>query len=170
MFFAMKLKLSSIVILSLFVSSSAFAKVGSITNENINKKTSQNSNSEEIKTPDLDKLFADAEKYHKAAKTWKKIKCEPKSGFLCSKHECVKRDIKASLILDKEKKVITRCEGQNCESFGAEFEQTGVYYNIQSKGPIGTLIRVLGDSRYKEISTVALDAYVANGECAVVAE
>ncbi len=166
----MKLKLSSIVVLSLFLSSSAFAKTGSISSEIVNKKISQNSENKEIKTPDLDKLFADAEKYYKAAKAWKKIKCEPKSGFLCSKHECVRRDIKASLILDKENKMITRCEGENCENFGAEFEQTGVYYNIQSKGPIGTLIRVLGDSRYKEISTVALDAYVANGECSVVAE
>jgi hypothetical protein len=72
--------------------------------------------------------------------------------------------------LDKKKETITRCDGKMCESFGAEFKQTGVFFNIQTEGPIGTLIRVLGDNRYKEITTVGLDAYIANGNCEVVTE
>jgi hypothetical protein len=125
---------------------------------------------EPIQQLDFNKLFKDTEKYYNDAKAWKKIKCEPKSGFICTKHECKKRDARHVVILDKKAKTITRCEDKNCESFEAEFEQTGVFFNIQSKGPVGTLIRVLGDYRYKEITTVALDAYIANGECTVVSE
>ena len=122
----------------------------------------------EIKTFDFQKIFSEAETYYKSAKAWEKLKCEPKSGFICTKRECPKRDIKAYLILDKKAKTISRCEGEVCESFPAEFKQTGVFFNVQTEGPIGTLVRVLGDSRYKEITTVGLDAYIANGNCEVV--
>lgn len=57
-----------------------------------------------------------------------------------------------------------------CESFKAQFEQTGVYFNVQTSGPVGTLVRVLGDSRFKEIASVGLDAYIANGNCEVIGE
>lgn len=117
---------------------------------------------------DMSKIFNQAEKYYKAAKAWNKLKCKPKTGFICTKWECNKKDIKASLVLDKETNTVTRCEGDICDKFSAEFKQTGVFYNIQSEGPIGTLIRILGDSRYKEISTVGLDAYIVNGNCEVV--
>jgi hypothetical protein len=76
--------------------------------------------------------------------------------------------MKAQVILDKKKETITRCEGKNCETFPAKFNQTGVFVNVQTEGPVGTLIRILGDSRYKEITTVGLDAYIANGNCEVV--
>jgi len=156
---------SFILAASLFAfAASAFAKENPISG-NINTDLGKKDSRENISSLDFNKLFTDAEGYYKAAKAWTKLKCEPKSGFICTKHECKKRDIKATLVLDKKAKTITRCEGNNCESFDAEFEQTGVFYNIQTKGPIGTLIRVLGDSRYKEVTTVALDAYIANGEC-----
>jgi hypothetical protein len=140
----------------------------SAANTKVSAKSKKKVTDQDIKPFDFDKLFSDAEKYYKSAKAWHKIQCEPKSGFICNKHECNKREIKATLLLDKTAKTITRCEKNNCETFPAEFEQTGVYFNIQTKGPIGTLIRVLGDSRYKEITTVALDAYVANGECSII--
>lgn len=117
---------------------------------------------------DLSKVFAEAEKYFKAAQNWQKLKCEPKSGFICTKRECPKREVFTYLLLDKKTKTITRCEKDVCESFPAEFRQTGVFMNVQTEGPVGTLIRVLGDSRYKEITTVGLDAYIANGNCEVV--
>jgi hypothetical protein len=119
---------------------------------------------------DFQKIFSEAENYYKAAKAWNKLKCQPKSGFVCTKRECPKREVKAYLLLDKEAETITRCEDKICETFSAEFKQTGVFYNVQSEGPIGTLIRILGDSRYKEITTVGLDAYIANGNCEVVTD
>lgn len=125
---------------------------------------------EDIQPFNFSKLFSEAENYFKAAKAWEVIKCEPKSGFICTKHECVKRNIKATVTLDKKHKTITRCEGKNCETFEAAFNQTGVYVNVQTQGPIGTLIRILGDSRYKEITTIGLDAYIANGNCEVVGD
>lgn len=163
------MKIRSLILLAslfTFATSGAFAKENNIKSDldiSLTKKDSR----EGIAKVDFNKLFTDAEGYFKAAKAWKKIQCTPKSGFICTKHECKKRDIKATLTLDKKAETITRCEGENCETFPAEFEQTGVFYNIQTKGPIGTLIRVLGDSRYKEVTTVALDAYIANGECVV---
>ncbi len=168
----MKRKIFLVAASLCLLASQGFAKENEIQplTKNIEISPTKKDSREEIKPFDFNKLFADAESYFKAAKAWKVIKCEPKSGFLCTKHECKKRDIKASIILDKKAKTITRCEGENCESFSAEFEQTGVFFNVQSKGPIGTLIRILGDSRYKEITTVGLDAYIANGNCEVVPE
>lgn len=159
-----------------FFSNNSFAKEfdlkDKVKNTELNvKKTQENDNREPIQQIDFKKLFSDAENYFNKAKAWQKLKCEPKSGFVCTKHECKKRDIKAFLILDKKNKIIKRCENDNfCERFKAQFDQTGVYYNIQTSGPVGTLIRILGDSRFKEIASVGLDAYIANGNCKVIAE
>jgi hypothetical protein len=137
----------------------------------IKLNTTKKDDREGLEKFDFDKLFQNAERYYKDAKAWQKIKCEPKSGFICTKHTCDKRAAEYFVILDKKAGTVTRCDKENnCESFEAEFEQTGVFFNIQAKGPIGTLIRVLGDYRYKEITTVGLDAYIANGECLVVTE
>lgn len=168
------MKIRSFILLAslfTFFASGVFAKENDIkSNVNTDLGSKKKDNREEISPLNFAKLFNDAEEYFKAAKAWKKIKCSPKSGFICTKHECKKRDIKSNIILDKDSKTITRCEGEACESFPAEFEQTGVFFNVQTKGPIGTLIRILGDSRYKEITTVGLDAYVANGECLVISD
>lgn len=119
---------------------------------------------------DLEKVFAEAEKYFKAAQDWNKLKCEPKSGFICTKRECLKKPVFTHLILDKKAKIISRCEKDVCEKFPAQFKQTGVFINVQTEGPVGTLVRILGDSRYKEITTVGLDAYIANGNCEIVVD
>ena len=141
-----------------------------ITNTLKNKKpkTSLEEDVPALQDTDLSKIFAEAEKYYKAGKSWQKLKCEPKSGFICSKRECPKREVFTHLILDKKVGTIMRCEKNICESYPAEFRQTGVFTNIQTQGPTGTLIRILGDSRYKEITTVGLDAYIANGNCEVI--
>jgi hypothetical protein len=165
----MKIKSVLLFVILTFISSQSFAQEG-LTGFEPQLKTKKTDSREEIKPFNFSKLFSDAETQFKAAKAWKKIECKPKSGFLCTKHECVKRDIKATLTLDKTKKLITRCEGKACETFDAEFEQTGVFVNVQTKGPVGTLIRILGDYRYKEITTVGLDAYIANGECLVIGD
>lgn len=170
----MKIRSAVLCTILTLIFSSAFAKenqIKSITEEKITESILDKKDSREgIQKFDFQKLFADTEVYFKAAKAWEKLKCEPKNGFICTKHECAKRNIKAFVILNKKDKTITRCEGKNCETFSAKFNQTGVFFNVQSEGPIGTLIRVLGDSRYKEITTVGLDAYIANGNCEVVVE
>ena len=173
----MKIKLTAIF-LAIFAltSSSAFATAKTEKKESL--KIEQHKISEKkdpaddlkIQPFDFQKLFSEAETYFKAAKAWEKLRCEPKSGFLCTKRECAKREVKSFIVLDKKAKNVTRCEGEICETFPATFNQTGVFFNIQSDGPIGTLIRILGDSRYKEITTVGLDAYIANGNCEVLFE
>ena len=173
----MKIKLT-VIFLTIFtlISSTTFAETK--TEKKASLKAEQQKTSEKkdpaddlkIQPFDFQKLFSEAETYFKAAKAWKRLRCEPKSGFLCSKKECAKREVKSFIMLDKKAKNITRCEGEICETFPATFNQTGVFYNIQSDGPIGTLIRVLGDSRYKEITTVGLDAYIANGNCEVISD
>jgi hypothetical protein len=168
----MKLFINLFLLFFLTFSSNSFAKID-ITEKTKNTeiKTKKTDNREPIQKIDFKKLFSDAETYFNKAKSWQKLKCSPKSGFICTKHECKKRDIVSFLILDKENALIKRCEeGNMCEKFKAEFLQTGVYFNIQTSGPVGALIRVLGDSRFKEISTVGLDAYIANGECEIISQ
>ena len=168
----MKIKLTAIF-LAIFALSSSTAFAEAKTEKKASLKTSEKKDpADELKIQpfDFQKLFSEAETYFKAAKAWERLRCEPKSGFLCTKRECPKREVKAFIVLDKKAKSVTRCEGEVCETFPATFNQTGVFYNIQSDGPIGTLIRVLGDSRYKEITTVGLDAYIANGNCEVLSD
>jgi hypothetical protein len=160
----MKIKSLFLFVLCAVFATQAFAKKDKATMIGNEKVISES----ELKSFDFQKVYQEAETYFKAAKAWEKLKCEPKSGFICTKRECPKKEIKAYLILDKKEKTISRCEGKNCETFAAQFNQTGVFYNIQSDGPVGTLIRILGDSRYKEITTVGLDAYIANGNCEVI--
>jgi hypothetical protein len=168
------MKIRSLILLAslfTFFASGVFAKENAIKDDlDISLGSNKKDGREPIAKLDFAKLFNDAEGYFKAAKAWKRITCTPKNGFICTKHECKKRDIKSTITLNKEEKTITRCEGKNCESFDAEFEQTGVFFNVQTKGPISTLVRVLGDSRYKEVTTVGLDAYIANGECVIAGE
>ena len=166
----MKIKILITLIFALF-STQAFATKSIDPDLNVELIVKKKDDRDGLEKFDFKKLFENAERYYKEAKAWKKIKCEPKSGFICTKHACKARPSQYYLILDKEEETVTRCDkDDNCESFEAEFEQTGVFFNIQAKGPVGTLIRVLGDYRYKEIATVGLDAYIANGECLVVPE
>jgi hypothetical protein len=163
----MKIKLFFTFFSLLFFSLSSY----SFAKENNPKKISlsdKKSSKSEVEAFDFQKLFSEAEAHYKSAKSWNKIKCYPKTGFICDKWDCNKRNIKTFLILDKKAEIMMRCEGDNCESFDAEFKQTGVFYNVQTRGPIGSVVRILGDSRYKEITTVGLDAYIANGECKVI--
>jgi hypothetical protein len=167
----MKIKFTIIltVILSL-LSCSSWAKENKIntTSPKITAsipKTSATADIPDFEPTDLTKVFAQAEKYYKEGQAWKKLKCQPKTGFICTKWECAKRDTKTFLILDKNDKTISRCEEGICDKYPAEFERTGVFFSVQSKGPISTFVRVLGDSRYKEITTIGMDAYVANGNC-----
>lgn len=120
-------------------------------------------------TVDIKKITAIANKYQKLAQSWQKLSCEAKTAFLCSKKECNAKDIKASLVLDKERGKISSCgdDGQ-CSEHNATFKQNGAFINIQSEDGIGILIRVLGDHRYKAIFTIGLDAYINNGECKVI--
>ncbi|MES2961216.1 MAG: hypothetical protein V4694_02415 [Pseudomonadota bacterium] len=168
----MKIKLTAIF-LAIFALTSATAFAAAKTEKKTSLKIAEKKDPADdlkIQPFDFQKLFSEAETYFKAAKAWERLRCEPKSGFLCTKRECPKREVKAFIVLDKKAKTVTRCESEICETFPATFNQTGVFYNIQSDGPIGTLIRVLGDSRYKEITTVGLDAYIANGNCEVISD
>ena len=161
----------SLFALSFNIAGAKTFKIKSTAEEKLaNPVIAEKDDREEIEAFDFQRLFKDAEQYYKSAKSWSKLKCEPKNGFICAKHTCKKRPSYSHIMLDKKDGTITRCEGKRCEQYPAEFKQTGVFYNIQTEGPIGTLIRVLGDSRYKEITTVGLDAYIANGNCEVVAK
>jgi len=113
------------------------------------------------------KEFAEAEEYYQAAKKWEKIKCSPKSGFVCTKRECPKLNLveDSVMILDKKSEIISLCKSKICRYYPAEFKQTGVFTTVRVKESDGILIRILGDSRYKETSFVGLDVYISNGEC-----
>lgn len=121
---------------------------------------------EGLKEIDIAKSYADVERYFRLASSWERLRCEPASGFVCTKHECRKIEPTSYLILDKKAKIIKRCDKEVCEELKGEFTQIGVFVNIQSSGGFGNLIRILGDSRYKEVSAIGLDAYISNGKCA----
>lgn len=126
----------------------------------------------DIKTFDFQKIFARANQYYDAAIKWEKVKCVPHTAFVCTKRECPKLDVKKDsfMIIDKKQKSVALCRDKFCNYFTAEFEQTGVFVNVQIRELMGIYIKILGDSRYKEISMVGLDAYITNGNCAPIEE
>ena len=114
------------------------------------------------------RISIEMEEFVRSSRKWQKLKCMPKTGFVCTKWDCLEREVNNFIILDKKNKKISSCEIANpnqCNIYDANFDGAGIFFNIQSKGDSGVLIRVLGDSRYKSIATVMLDAYIANGEC-----
>lgn len=122
---------------------------------------------EKIKTFDFERVFREADAYFTAAQKWKTLKCLPKTAYVCSKHECpaVKLTNNSALIMDKKRETLAMCQNQVCQYYSAEFEQTGIFTNVKVKGINGTVIRILGDNRFKQVSMVGLDAYITNGEC-----
>lgn len=122
---------------------------------------------EDVKTFDFDRIFSETETYYQAAKSWEKIRCAAKSGFVCTKRECPKLKLvdDAHIILDRKSEIISLCKDKVCKYYPATFEQTGVFVTVRVVESDGIFIRVLGDSRFKEISMVGLDAYISNGEC-----
>ncbi len=167
----MKIKfLSFCIILITALCSASFAqdsKTESAGTKKVEEKAVEPKDISDIKTFDFIRVLADADKYFEAADKWQKVKCAPVSGFVCSKRECPKVRIAkdAYMILDKKSKTISLCRGKNCKYYPAEFEQTGIFINAKVVDSTGIYIRVLGDSRYKEISVVGLDAYITNGNC-----
>jgi len=121
----------------------------------------------EVKTFDFDRIFREANRYFEAAQSWKVLKCIPKTGFICSKRECpqIKIPEPAALVMDRNQKTLAICRNRVCEYYPAQFEQTGIFTNVRVQNSQGLVIRVLGDSRFKEIVIIGLDAYITNGEC-----
>lgn len=121
----------------------------------------------EIKTFDFERVLAQTEHYYETSRKWKKIKCTAKTGFVCTKRECpqLKTVQDAHMILDRKEETISLCKNKLCRYYRANFRQNGVFTNIRLEDSDGITIKVLGDSRYKEISLIGLDAYVTNGEC-----
>ena len=123
-------------------------------------------NIEDVKTFDFERVLEETEKYFNAAHRWTKIKCTPKSSFVCTKRQCPElKDNNSHFVIDKKKETLSICRNQNCKLFKAIISNVGVFNTIKIKGSDGMLLRVLGDNRYKEITMIGLDAYISNGEC-----
>ena len=105
----MKIKLTAIL-LAIFALTSSTAFAAAKNEKKASLEVEQYKTSEKkdpaddlkIQSFDFQKLFSEAETYFKAAKAWKRLRCEPKSGFLCTKRECPKREVKAFIVLDKK--------------------------------------------------------------------
>jgi hypothetical protein len=121
---------------------------------------------EDVKTFDFERIFRETEKYLQAASSWQKIKCFPKSNFVCTKRKCPKIDTAdVYTVIDRKKEIVSICRKKSCKYFKAVIRQTGVFNTIKIEDSDGILIKVLGDNRYKEITMMGLDAYISNGEC-----
>ncbi len=123
-------------------------------------------NVENVKTFDFERVLRETEGYFEAADRWKKIKCMPKTSFVCTKRECPEITFNDSyFVIDKKKETLSICRNQLCKLFKAEIKSAGVFHTIEIEDSNGILIKVLGDNRYKEVTMLGLDAYISNGEC-----
>ena len=169
----MKIKFLT-TIFALCLATSSFAATANSKHKQAEPKSPEYYNSTrsiiDVKTFDFDKIFKEADAYFDAAQKWKTVKCIPQTMFVCSKHECPKLKLvdSSAIVVDKDKKTLALCHNKICQYYNAEFEQTGVFINVKVKDVNGVAIRILGDSRFKEIAIVGLDAYITNGECIVL--
>jgi len=169
----MKIKFTFTALLSLFFlfSINGFAasasKAKTIQSANDEKIDDMVIKAEDIRTFSFEKIFARANMYYEAARKWDRVKCVPKTAFVCTKRECPKLEVQKNsyMVLDKKNKTIALCRAEFCSYFSAKYEQSGVFILAEVEELAGVYIRVLGDSRYKEISMVGLDSYISNGEC-----
>lgn len=121
---------------------------------------------EDVKTFDFERILKETEKYYQAATNWKKIKCFPKSNFVCTKRECPKVDTAdVYTVIDRNRKILSICRKGACKYFKAAIKQIGVFNSVKIEDSDGVFIKILGDNRYKEINMMGLDAYISNGEC-----
>lgn len=121
---------------------------------------------EDVKTFDFERILRETEKYYQAATNWKRIKCFPKSSFVCTKRECPKIDTPdVYTVIDRNKEILSICRKGACKYFKAEIKQIGVFNTVKIEDSDGIIIKILGDNRYKKITMMGLDAYVSNGEC-----
>ena len=139
-------------------------------NKNTTKELATDSskkNIEDVKTFDFERIFNEANQYYEASQAWKRIKCTPKTSFVCTKRSCEQLTLNESsfLVLDRKIKSIALCKDKLCRYYQAEFNEAGVFSSAKIKESDGIYIRILGDSRYKEISMIGLDSYITNGEC-----
>ena len=120
----------------------------------------------DVKTFDFERIFKETEEYFDAAMRWKRIKCTPKTTFVCTKRECPKiNTANAYIIIDRNEKTISLCKEKMCKFFKATINQTGVFNTVKVEDSEGIIIKILGDNRYKEITMIGLDSYISNGEC-----
>ena len=121
---------------------------------------------EDVKTFDFERILRETEKYYQAAISWKKIKCFPKSNFVCTKRECPKVDTAdVYTVIDRNREILSICRKGACKYFKAVIKQVGVFNSVKIEDSDGVFIKILGDNRYKEINMMGLDAYISNGEC-----
>ena len=169
----MKIKFTFATLLSLLIAFSTTSFAASASKEkpavsaNDEKLDDMVIKAEDIRTFSFEKIFARANMYYEAARKWDRVKCVPKTTFVCTKRECPKLPVQPNsyMVLDKKNKTIALCRAELCSYFSAKYEQSGVFILAEVEELAGVYIRVLGDSRYKEISMIGLDSYISNCEC-----
>ena len=73
--------------LILLISSTSFAKLDPEVSYKI-LRGDKNPRDEKLKEFDFNDVLKQAQKYRKESSSWEKLKCTPKSGFLCAKWSC----------------------------------------------------------------------------------
>lgn len=97
--------------------------------------------------------------------SWQKLKCSPTSKVFCDRTSCTSDTPSVWVILDRRAKTFSRCDTKGCDTYDGQFESAGAFTNIQSKNPMGEMIKVLGDRKYIEIATLNLGLFISSGVC-----
>lgn len=91
--------------------------------------------------------------------------CLPDKRYFCYKDNCSKEKPMVFLLVNKQDKIIYRCDNKPCDKYEYELSQSGVYENIRPINNNGLLYKISNIGGYTEVSTLLDGAYLTFGQC-----
>jgi hypothetical protein len=98
------------------------------------------------------------------------IVCIPEKKSVCTQESCSAIAPQTFSLIQKVNGLtqISRCDKSGCDTYPANFSESGVNWNFQTKEPKGLLLKInfIEDNlSFVEIATQMLDVYMSYGKC-----
>ncbi len=96
------------------------------------------------------------------------IRCDFQSKMSCRADSCQFLEITTYSVIDPAESTYARCDSNGCDTYPAEFVESGAFMNITVPGRSLMGKMSLPNAKVVEIATLGLDVLLSYGTCAVV--
>lgn len=91
--------------------------------------------------------------------------CVPEFRYDCSTDNCEQKKPVVFILYDENTNKVYRCDKQPCDGYDVLKEISGLYINLTSITPNGSLIKLSDNNEYVEIVSLGLDFIIYRGKC-----
>lgn len=92
--------------------------------------------------------------------------CVPESLQHCSGgSNCEQLEPKVFLLIDTTNQRYSRCDSQPCDTYEADFSESGIYTIIQPLPPAHGQVKITSGGIYTETNTLGNNVYINSGRC-----